>query len=98
VNSWPLLVSPPTTAQKFSEHLDTLLFYGQGITVNQVEIVTILLQIPLAGVNIFLVYEIALLLFKRVEIAQFYSLLYAIEPSILYSVKLLSDHNFPQFS
>ncbi|HAX77066.1 MAG TPA: hypothetical protein DCY88_14825 [Cyanobacteria bacterium UBA11372] len=67
-----------------------------GIILNQVELVTVALQIGLTCLAVYLVYKIALLLFNNNEpIAVICAFLYALEPlSIIYTVKLLTESAF----
>ncbi|MDF0556889.1 glycosyltransferase family 39 protein [Kamptonema sp. UHCC 0994] len=63
-----------------------------GLLAGNVEIVTIFIQIILDCLTVYLIYKIALLLFKRDEIAIVCALLYAIEPlPILRSSFLMSE-------
>ncbi len=63
-----------------------------GLLVGNVETVTILFQIILDCFTVYLIYKIALLLFKRDNIAILCALLYAIEPlPILRSTLLMSE-------
>lgn len=66
-----------------------------GIALGYVELITIILQITLSALTVYLVYKITLLLFERSDIAILSAFLYALEPlSILYSSKLLSETLF----
>ena len=66
-----------------------------GIALGHVETITIGLQILISTATVFLVYKIALLLFRRSEIAIASAALFAIDPiSILYSSRLLSETLF----
>jgi 4-amino-4-deoxy-L-arabinose transferase-like glycosyltransferase len=66
-----------------------------GVVVGSVDAVTIALQIVLGCLTVYLVYRIALLLFRSERAAVFGALLYALEPlSILYSSKLLTETLF----
>ncbi len=68
------------------------LFLIPGLWLNNVEIVTILLQIGLSCITILLVYKISLLIFKKERAALLSSLLFAVEPlSILYTIKIMSE-------
>ncbi|MFB8797287.1 MAG: glycosyltransferase family 39 protein [Microcoleus sp.] len=63
-----------------------------GLLVGHVENVTIFIQIILDCLTVYLIYKIALLLFKKDEIAILCALLYAIEPlPILRSAFLMSE-------
>ncbi len=71
------------------------LFLIPGIAIGHVELVTILLQIVVSCLTVFLVYRIAELLFGRSETAAVCALLYAVEPlSILYTSKILTETLF----
>lgn len=67
-----------------------------GIILNQVELVTVALQIGLTCLTVYLVYKIALLLFNNNKrIAVICACLYSLEPlSIIYTVKLLTESAF----
>ncbi|MFQ5901745.1 MAG: ArnT family glycosyltransferase [Thermodesulfobacteriota bacterium] len=66
-----------------------------GILSGNTELITIFLQIILNCLTVYLIFRIALLLFKRVEIAMFCSVMYAVEPlSVLYAGKLLTESLF----
>lgn len=66
-----------------------------GIVSGHTELVTIVLQIILSTLTVYLTFRIALLLFGRMEIAVLCAFLYAIEPlSIVYTSVLLTETLF----
>jgi hypothetical protein len=63
-----------------------------GILLNNIELITVMLQILLSGATVYGIYRIGLLIFRRPAPALLGAALYALEPlSILYSSKLLTE-------
>lgn len=70
-------------------------FLLPGLLVGNVELVTLLLQVLVSCLTVYLVFRLAVLVTADRTIALLASLLYAVEPlSILYSVKILSETLF----
>ena len=68
------------------------LFLMPGILIGHVEYVTVVLQILLSVLTVYIVYRLALLVSDREEVALTAGLLYAVEPlSIIFSVTLLTE-------
>ena len=70
-------------------------FLIPGLILGMPEVVTITLQIAVSCLTVYLVFQVAVLLFKRVETGCVCALMYAIEPvSILYASKLMTETIF----
>ena len=70
-----------------------------GILSKHVEITTIIIQIIISCLTVYLVYKISFMLFQEIKIAISSAALYAMEPlSILYSSKILTETVFTFFT
>ena len=71
------------------------IFLISGLALGRLELVTIALQIILSCLTVFLVYQIALKLFERVDVAILAAALYTLEPlSIVYTSLMMTETLF----
>lgn len=71
------------------------LFLSLGVVFGHLEIITILVQILLSCLSVYLIYKIANLMFKNEKVAIISSIFYSIEPlSILYASKIMTETLF----